>query len=133
MEWMLLPYQRYAEFEGRSRRMEYWSYTLFTIIVSLVLLLPAFIFGDLENDSDMSATAVISFVVFGIWFLVNIIPGIAVSVRRWHDLDQSGWMFLLFGVLGAIPVLGTLAGLINLIWFFMQGTVGDNKYGPDPK
>lgn len=131
MEWMLLPYQRYAEFEGRSRRMEYWSYTLFTTIVTFVLLAPAFMYSETDGIAGGIGTA--SFVMVAIWVIGNIIPGIAVSIRRWHDLDQSGWMFLLFAVLSAIPFIGAIVGLINLIWFFMQGTVGENKYGPDPK
>jgi uncharacterized membrane protein YhaH (DUF805 family) len=125
MEWMLLPYQRYAEFDGRSRRMEYWSYTVFVLIVSVLLVLPVVFMG--ENPSGFL------FIPVGIWFIGNIIPSIAVTIRRWHDLDQSGWFYLLFAVLGAIPFIGLIAGLVNLVWFFMQGTVGDNKYGADPK
>ncbi|MEQ1538371.1 MAG: DUF805 domain-containing protein [Sphingorhabdus sp.] len=133
MEWALLPYQRYSEFEGRSRRMEYWSYTLFTMIVSLILILPIIVFDNLDGGSSISVAGTISIVLFVLWVLGNVIPGIAVSIRRWHDLDQSGWMFLLFAVLNAIPFIGAIAGLVNLVWFFMQGTVGENKYGPDPK
>ena len=125
MEWALLPYQRYAEFEGRSRRMEYWSYTLFFIVVAFLLVVPVLIMGD--------GVSGFLFVPVAIWIVGNIVPGIAVAVRRWHDLDQSGWFYLLFAVLGAIPFIGAIAGLVNLIWFFMQGTVGENKYGPDPK
>ena len=125
MEWALLPYQRYAEFEGRSRRMEYWSYTLFFIVIAFLLVVPVLIMGD--------GVSGFLFVPVAIWIVGNIVPGIAVAVRRWHDLDQSGWFYLLFAVLGAIPFIGAIAGLANLIWFFMQGTVGENKYGPDPK
>jgi uncharacterized membrane protein YhaH (DUF805 family) len=125
MEWALLPYQRYAEFEGRSRRMEYWCYTLFVIIVSLILVLPFMMMG--EGASEFL------FIPLGLWIIGNIVPSIAVSIRRWHDLDQSGWFYLLFAALGAIPFIGALAGLVNLVWFFMQGTVGENKYGQDPK
>ena len=125
MEWALLPYQRYAEFEGRSRRMEYWSYTLFFIVVAFLLVVPVLIMGN--------GVSGFLFVPVAIWIVGNIVPGIAVAVRRWHDLDQSGWFYLLFAVLGAIPFIGAIAGLANLIWFFMQGTVGENKYGPDPK
>jgi uncharacterized membrane protein YhaH (DUF805 family) len=125
MEWALLPYRRYAEFEGRSRRMEYWSYSLFVVVVASILLLPMLIMGD--GASGLLAIPV------GLWFIANIIPGIAVAIRRWHDLDQSGWFYLLFAVLGAIPFIGVIAGLVNLVWFFMQGTVGENQYGPDPK
>ena len=125
MEWMLLPYQRYAEFDGRSRRMEYWSYGLFVLIVSLILVVPFMIMG--EGASGFL------FIPLGLWIIGNIVPSIAVTIRRWHDLDQSGWFYLLFAVLGLIPIVGMIAGLANFVWFFMPGTVGENKYGPDPK
>lgn len=125
MEWMLLPYQRYAEFDGRSRRMEYWSYTVLMIVVAVILILPVVIMG--EGASGLL------YIPAALWIIGNIIPGIAVAIRRWHDLDQSGWMYLLFAVLSAIPFIGMIAGLVNLVWFFMPGTVGENKYGADPK
>ena len=132
MEWALLPYQRYAEFEGRSRRMEYWSYSLFVMIVALILIVPVLIMSDGGRNLGEGPSGFF-FIPFILWIIANIVPGIAVSVRRWHDLDQSGWFYLLFAVLGAIPFIGAIAGLVNLVWFFMQGTVGENKYGQDPK
>ena len=110
MEWALLPYQRYAEFEGRSRRMEYWSYTLFFIVVAFLLVVPVLIMGD--------GVSGFLFVPVAIWIVGNIVPGIAVAVRRWHDLDQSGWFYLLFAVLGAIPFIGSdcWSGQFNLVF-----------------
>lgn len=58
--------------------------------------------------------------------LGTLIPSIAVGVRRLHDRDMSGWFMLL----GLIPILG---GLALLVLFLLEGTQGDNKYGPDPK
>jgi len=69
-------------------------------------------------------------VLFG---LACIVPLIALSVRRWHDLGQTGWLVLVFGILGAIPLVGILASIANLIWFARSGNVGPNHYGPDPK
>jgi uncharacterized membrane protein YhaH (DUF805 family) len=133
MEWALLPYKRYAEFTGRSRRMEYWSYTLFNLILMIVIFVPALaLAGDSANLSD-TTIGTITIVAFLVWIVANIIPNLALQVRRWHDLDQSGWFVLLFGVLGAIPVVGALVGLANIVWFFMPGTMGTNKYGADPK
>jgi len=67
-----------------------------------------------------------------IFILANVLPNIMLSIRRFHDLNQTGWLFLLFVVVGQIPVIGILSGLANLIWFIMPGTNGPNKYGPDP-
>lgn len=67
--------------------------------------------------------------LFGIWMLfllVQLIPTLAVSVRRLHDTNRSGWWYLLV----LIPIIG---GLILLIFFCTDGTPGDNRYGPSPK
>jgi uncharacterized membrane protein YhaH (DUF805 family) len=133
MEWAILPYKRYAEFNGRSRRMEYWSYVLLSLISIVAIVTPAIIMGvDPDNWSD-TTIGKITAALLAIWFFANIIPSLALSIRRWHDLGQSGWFFLLFAVLGAIPVIGVVADIANLIWFFLPGTMGENKYGPDPK
>ena len=55
-----------------------------------------------------------------------LLPGIAVSVRRLHDRDKSGWWLLI----GFIPLIG---GILLLVWMVMEGDRGDNRFGPDPK
>jgi uncharacterized membrane protein YhaH (DUF805 family) len=56
--------------------------------------------------------------------LALMLPGIAVSIRRLHDLDRTGWwLLILFTIIGAI---------LLLVWFCMRGTVGPNRFGPDP-
>lgn len=108
MEWYLKALKSYAVFEGRSRRKEYWMFTLVNLIISMILA--ALSFGTLQN----------------IYALVMFIPSISVSVRRLHDTNRSGWWLLL----GLIPFLGALV----LIYFFIQDShPGMNQYGPNPK
>jgi uncharacterized membrane protein YhaH (DUF805 family) len=132
MEWMILPYKRYADFAGRSRRLEYWMFTLFYVLVFAVLII-AGVVGMMPSDLDDTAAkpefgpvSIVSFALLGLFALGSIIPSIAVSVRRFHDQDKSGWMYLL----AFIPYVG---GLILLVFMCLEGTRGDNSYGPDPK
>jgi uncharacterized membrane protein YhaH (DUF805 family) len=113
-------FQRFADFQGRSRRSEYWWFFLFQFLFSLV--------GQILIGVLAAAIPILGGIlgiVFLIALLALIIPGIAVSIRRLHDLDKSGWWLLI----GLIP----LAGLILLYWFCLTGTDGDNRFGPDPK
>jgi uncharacterized membrane protein YhaH (DUF805 family) len=133
MNWILLPYQRYFDFTGRSRRMEYWSFQLMWLIVLLLIvgITQALGFGSGVNDSE--DVHPVALTLMALWILGNLIPSLALTVRRWHDLGQTGWFTLLFGVLSAIPLIGLIPALGNIIWFFMPGVVGENKWGPDPK
>lgn len=103
---------KYVTFDGRAPRSEFWWWTLFTILANFVAVaIDAAILG-------MPAIQVI--VALGL-----ILPGIAVGIRRLHDLDKSGWWYLLVFV----PIVGALI----LIFFFIQpGTRGGNQFGPDP-
>lgn len=131
MEWMLLPLKRYADFEGRSRRKEYWMFVLFNLIVYAVLAVLAFGSTDFTAaaqgaSSSPSPLLMIAFGLFAIFALAMFIPGLAVQVRRFHDQDKSGW----FVLLGLIPYIG---GLIVLVFMCIDGTRGSNAYGQDPK
>lgn len=133
MNWVLLSYHRYFDFSGRSRRMEYWSFQLmwWFVVVAIVGITSALgLAPDVNGKSEPHPVALL---ILGIWVLANLIPALALTVRRWHDLGQSGWFTMLFGLLSAIPLIGLIPALGNLIWFFMQGTEGENQYGPDPK
>ncbi len=98
MDWMLLPYKRYAEFTGRSRRMEYWMFTLFTTIIVLLLvglmLAGGFDLASLDNPNAPPPEPGPLFWLgagsLGIWALATFIPGLAVTIRRFHDRDMSG-------------------------------------------
>ncbi len=99
---MLLPLKRYAEFSGRSRRMEYWMFFLFQILVSMALMILLFSVGGaaLFSGGDPTALAAAGggfMLVMGLYMLFSLamfIPSIAVGVRRLHDTNRSGWWLL---------------------------------------
>lgn len=157
MEWMFMPLKRYADFAGRSRRMEFWMYQLFLFALVIVFYIILFAAGGamLMSGGDPSsmvaaggAVMLISLVFFLVW-LALLIPSIAVAVRRLHDTNRSGWWILLplapyvLMFLGAaaesqaIILLGSLgvlaAAILLIVFYFLDGTPGPNKYGEDPK
>lgn len=102
---------QYATFSGRARRSEFWLWVLALLIVSLLV-------GVADNLLGLGDAQPLS-IVFSLAILV---PNLAVSVRRLHDTDRSGWWLLLT----LIPLLGQLA----LIWFWTRpGTAGPNRFG----
>ncbi|MFM2370856.1 MAG: hypothetical protein RIS85_578 [Pseudomonadota bacterium] len=129
MNWMILPYRRYADFAGRSRRREYWMFALFYVLVMIVLNA---VFGTNEVERGNGAFVYGSRLVgaggwiSGLLWLVSIVPGLAVTIRRLHDQDRSGWLLLLW----LIPFLGWFAILVLMC---LDGTRGPNRFGPDPK
>ena len=125
MDWMLMPLMRYADFSGRSQRMEYWMFTLFYTLVIMVLVGFAILFGSPAGEEHTLAENYF-LVVTLLWVLGTIVPYIAVTVRRLHDQDKSGWFYLI----SFVPYVG---GFVMLIFMCLEGTVGPNRYGPDPK
>lgn len=111
---------KYADFDGRARRKEFWMFRLCYVLTLITLGILMAILGSLSE---------IFFIIFGILFVILIIgliiPEIAIAVRRLHDTDKSGWMYLI----SLIP----FGGIILLIFFFTEGDRGPNQYGPDPK
>jgi uncharacterized membrane protein YhaH (DUF805 family) len=101
--------QKYANFSGRAIRSEYWWWVLFAIIASIVLGVVDYILGVQLLGSIFS--------------LATLIPGIAVGVRRLHDLDKSGWWLLI----AFIPLIGFI---LLIYWFAQPGTPGPNRFGP---
>lgn len=112
-------FQKYATFSGRAARSEFWWFVLFSVLGNLVLsFIDGMLFGNAADGQPVS-------ILGAIFALAILLPTIAVGVRRLHDRDMTGWWYLLV----LVPVLGTLV----LIYFFVQrGTVGPNRYGPDP-
>ncbi len=113
MEWYLKVLKNYATFTGRARRKEYWMFVLFNIIAGIVLFILDFIIGTY-------------FVLYGLYGLGIIIPSLAVTVRRLHDTGKSGWWILIC----LVPIIG---GIWLLVLLIIEGTAGDNPYGPSPK
>lgn len=125
MDWMLMPLKRYADFNGRSRRKEYWMFTLLNFIVAIVLY--ALMFMGMDYETGQPGTlGMLAMGLLGIYFLAILIPSIAVQVRRFHDQDKSGW----FVLLAFIPFVG---GLIVIVFMCLEGTRGPNRFGDDPK
>ena len=113
--------KKYAEFSGRARRKEYWMFYLFNIIISFIIG-----FVDKAAGLNISVSGGEIGILSIIYYLFILIPSLAVSVRRLHDIDKSGWTLLL----GLIPIVGSI---ILLVFSCKAGTVGENKYGDDPK
>lgn len=131
MQWMTMPLKRYADFSGRSRRLEYWMFTLFITIVGALWGLGFFLFvdfggHDLYSDRSLSGLAIVWGIIGLLAYLAILVPAIAVQVRRFHDQDRTGWLVLL----NFIPYIG---GLIVLVFMFLPGTQGENRFGEDPK
>jgi len=141
MEWMILPYKRYFDFSGRSRRLEYWMFVLFSIIVASVLFalilaggLNLAAFSDPQAmDTSFGPLFWLGSLLLSLFWLGSLIPAIAVVVRRLHDRDMSGWWYLGIIVASMIPIINFIAGIAFLVLMLLPGTPGPNRFGPDPK
>ena len=120
MHWYITVINQYSNFKGRSRRKEYWMYTLFNIIFLLTaILLDNYLIG-LTIQGDLP----IGFLTFSYYFFI-LIPTMALTVRRLHDIGKSGWFYLI----ALIPYIG---GLILILLMCIKGEVGSNKWGDNP-
>lgn len=111
---------KYAGFQGRARRSEYWWWILAYILVLVIA-------GVADNILQPPVPGALfqSRPVTDLIFLAVIVPTLAVTVRRLHDTDRSGfWVFI-----GVIPIIGWL---VLLYWYCLRGTAGSNNFGPDP-
>ena len=112
MNWFIEVLKKYAVFSGRARRQEYWMFTLISSLIYLVV----YVIG-------LTADTVVPEVLFS---LALFLPSLAVSVRRLHDTDRSGWWVLI----GLVPCVGFI---IMIIFMATEGQRDANRYGPDPK
>tara|TARA_B100000378_G_scaffold57649_1_gene42619 strand:- start:65204 stop:65623 length:420 start_codon:yes stop_codon:yes gene_type:complete len=129
MDYMLMPFMRYFDFAGRSRRKEYWMFFVLNLIIITVMTTVLFGLGFSMDPYAASSGGPVTWLIFavlGLYSLIVLIPSIAVQVRRFHDQDKSGW----FVLINFVPYIG---GLIVLVFMLLEGTRGPNKYGPDPK
>jgi len=116
MDWYLLVWKKFAEFSGRSRRKEYWMFTLFHTIICLILFIGVFALGK---------SGTFAWVLICAYSLAAIVPSLAVTVRRLHDTGKSAWWLLL----SFVP----LGGLVLLVFTCLDSDPGPNLYGPSPK
>jgi uncharacterized membrane protein YhaH (DUF805 family) len=170
MHWMLMPLRRYAEFSGRSRRMEFWMWKLFTFLVGMAFYVVIMIAGGAalmaggDPGDVMAAGGAIMVValIYAFFGLAIFIPDLAVTVRRLHDTNRSGWWILAPVVPYVVAILAGLAGVASgsrdgtgagaivivalvcmlavfalaitlVVFLFLEGTRGPNRFGPDPK
>ncbi|WP_038142133.1 DUF805 domain-containing protein [Vibrio nigripulchritudo] len=112
MEWYLAVLKKYAVFKGRARRKEYWMFILFNAIFTSIL-------GLIDKILGVEFLGII-------YGLALIVPGIAVNVRRLHDIGRTGWWVLI----ALVPFIGWA---VLIIFAATEGVKGSNEYGSDPK
>lgn len=107
--------QKYADFSGRARRAEYWSFALCSSVISGIL-------GMLYNWTNAGIFQILG----SVFSLAILVPGLALAWRRLHDIGKSGAWYLI----GLIPIVGWI---ILIVWFCKEGDRGPNMFGSDPK
>jgi uncharacterized membrane protein YhaH (DUF805 family) len=119
MDWYLEVLKKYAVFEGRAGRKEYWFFILFNILISMALGYVDWLTGNINPETGLG-------ILSGIYALGVMIPGMAVSVRRLHDTGRSGWWLLITFV----PVIGAI---VFIYFMVLDSNPEINEYGPSPK
>ena len=115
-------YRRYVDFAGRSSRSEYWWVQLYYVIALIILAIPIILSISSSSTGEPGG---LTFIPIGLFIIAGILPMIAVTVRRFHDQDKSGWMYLI----SFIPYVG---GIIMIVLMCLKGTPGPNRFGMDP-
>lgn len=106
MEWYTGVLKKYAEFNGRARRKEFWMFAAINFGIAVVL-------------SIIDAVLSLGSILPGLYYLAVLVPSLAVGFRRMHDIGKSGWWILL-------PI-------VNIIFAIQEGVAGPNEHGDDPK
>jgi uncharacterized membrane protein YhaH (DUF805 family) len=119
MNWYLKALKNYAVFSGRARRKEYWMFALFNGIFLIVAAI-------LDNILGTTIKNVGYGLFYCLYGLAVLIPSLAVSFRRLHDVGKSGWFFLI----ALIPIIGAIWLLVLVC---TDGNAGENEYGANPK
>ena len=119
MNWYLEVLKKYAVFDGRARRKEYWYFCLFNALIGIAIAAVTGVLGSIAHTESLS-------LLNGLYSLVILIPGIAVTVRRLHDTDRSGWWILII----LVPLIGAI---VLLVFTVLDSTPGENQYGANPK
>ncbi|OOF40408.1 hypothetical protein BKK49_06175 [Rodentibacter rarus] len=118
MNWYLSVLKNYATFNGRARRKEYWMFALFNTVITIALVIFDELLGLVNYEVGFG-------ILSGLYSLAVIIPGLAVSIRRLHDVNRSGWWVLI----ALIP----FGCIVLFIFGCLDSQPGDNQYGPNPK
>lgn len=131
MNYYIKVLKQYADFNGRARRKEYWIYNIINSIIGGLLFFLDYDLGTTNEGLDLDITLTTNEgldvgVLYIIYALFVFIPGLAVAVRRLHDVGKSGWMLLI----ALIPLIGAIW---LLVLYLTNSNPGENKYGPNPK
>jgi uncharacterized membrane protein YhaH (DUF805 family) len=126
MQWYLKALKQYADFHGRARRTEFWMFVLVNVVISIILGIIDTATGTANAFASGGMASYSPGILGSIYGLAVLIPSIAVTVRRLHDTDRSGWWFFI----QLIPVVG---GIVILVFACLEGTRGPNRFGADPK
>jgi uncharacterized membrane protein YhaH (DUF805 family) len=118
--------RKYADFSGRARRQEYWMFALINMLIGMVLAIVGFVPMVLMQRSDSPGLGVVFLIPYLLYCLACIIPSLAVSVRRLHDVGKSGWWYFI----AFVPFVG---GIILLVFHCLDSEPGTNLWGPSPK
>jgi uncharacterized membrane protein YhaH (DUF805 family) len=110
---------KYATFEGRARRSEYWYFVLVYILILVALAFVDGLVGTLNEEAGIGLFS-------GLFALGTLVPGLAVAVRRLHDTNRSGWWVLI----GIIPIVGDI---VLIVFAAQDSQPGGNRFGPNPK
>ncbi|WP_343615141.1 DUF805 domain-containing protein [Flavobacterium sp.] len=125
IEWYKkVVFENYANFKGRARRSEYWYFALASSLICFALIIIGLIIGGILGDALTGVF--IGYGLFLLYGLATLLPGLAVTVRRMHDIGKSGWYYFV----SFIPFIG---GIWALILLCTEGNYGPNQYGSDPK
>jgi uncharacterized membrane protein YhaH (DUF805 family) len=119
MYWYMMALHKYAVFTGRAQRKEYWFFYLFTVLITLGLAILDMLIGSFDRVTGVG-------VLSGLYSLAVLIPNLAVTVRRLHDTNRSGWWFFIV----LVPFIG---GIVLFIFLVQDSTPGENQYGANPK
>ncbi|HWE46008.1 MAG TPA: DUF805 domain-containing protein [Caulobacteraceae bacterium] len=124
---MFTALQKYAVFNGRARRSEYWLFILLEIILLVAALVIGMVIDRAAGHTADPAHPMggLGFLLYGLVALGLFLPALGVTIRRLHDTNRSGWWYLI----AFIP----FGGIVLLVFFCLEGTSGPNKYGADPK
>ena len=149
VDWAKRPIEKYADFTGRASRPEYWWYTLALIVAYIVVTIVESLVG---LSQTVGPYGILSLVLM----LATFVPSLAVSVRRLHDTNRSGWWLLIalipYGLmavagvlalsgggvlafaamLGLISIVALIGAVVLLVFMVLPGTPGDNRFGPPP-
>jgi uncharacterized membrane protein YhaH (DUF805 family) len=128
MDKILRPWRHYVDFSGRSTRTEFWLFFIifYGVIAATFVVTDVLLGGTALEDSADSDEFSLIYIPVVLWILACFLPSIAVTVRRLHDSNKSGWMYLLT----LIPYIGFI---FFIVFGFLPGTRGENDYGFDPR